>query len=485
MVKLKKFDSSLCNSKMDFEECELAILRNAVDLNEHEAKRMEVNNPVISHITRILEQFLRKKKLICYGGTAINNILPRSKQFYDKSIEIPDYDFYSDAALDDSKELADIYLKAGYVEVEAKSGVHFGTYKVFVNFIPIADITHLDTSILSSIKKESIMIDKILYAPPNFLRMNMYLELSRPAGDVSRWEKVFKRLSLLNAHYPFINKSCSKMKLFNNVVYDEEQEGLSNSIRDTVIKESAVFFGGFATYLYSKYIPDDDKTLLKKYPEFDILALDASKLTKLIVLNLNDLNSKNGGEITVTEHEAIGEIIPKHYEIQVNGYSIAFVYNTLSCHSYNTLNITRNVVSKNNVKRKEKIKVNVATIDTMISFYLAFYYSDKPYYHQERILCMTKLLFDVEEKNRLNQSGLLKRFSKTCYGTQLTLSGIRLQKTKKFKELHKKNKSREYEEWFLKYNPSNKTISNKKVRIKNTRKTPKTLVQSMKSIGIL
>jgi hypothetical protein len=25
------------------------------------------------------------------------------------------------------------------------------------------------------------------------LQMNIYLELSRPAGDVSRWEKVFKR----------------------------------------------------------------------------------------------------------------------------------------------------------------------------------------------------------------------------------------------------------------------------------------------------
>ncbi len=50
------------------------------------------------------------------------------------------------------------------------------------------------------------MVNGIRYAPPNFLRMNMYLELSRPAGDVSRWEKVFKRrvtteyLTLTNAY---------------------------------------------------------------------------------------------------------------------------------------------------------------------------------------------------------------------------------------------------------------------------------------------
>jgi hypothetical protein len=40
----------------------------------------------------------------------------------------------------------------------------------------------------------------------------MYLELSRPAGDVSRWEKVFKRLNLLNTHYPFVDSKCSKIK---------------------------------------------------------------------------------------------------------------------------------------------------------------------------------------------------------------------------------------------------------------------------------
>ena len=47
-----------------------------------------------------------------------------------------------------------------------------------------------------------------MYAPPNFLRMSMYLELSRPEGDVSRWEKVLKRLILLNKHYPLRGRSC-------------------------------------------------------------------------------------------------------------------------------------------------------------------------------------------------------------------------------------------------------------------------------------
>ena len=95
--------------------------------------------------------------------------------------------------------------------------------------------------------------------------------------------------------------------------------------------------------------------------------------------------------------------------------------------------------------------VKIATIDTMLNFYLAFYYANKPYYPKDRILCMAKFLFDMENKNRLEQKGLLKRFSISCYGTQPTLESIRANKIKKFKELKDKKGTDEYDEWFLKY----------------------------------
>ena len=93
------------------EDVELQILRDAVDKSEERMKKRKVNGPEIEAIINIVEEFLRKKKLICYGGTAINNILPEEDQFYNKDLEIPDYDFFSPNALADAKELADIYAK--------------------------------------------------------------------------------------------------------------------------------------------------------------------------------------------------------------------------------------------------------------------------------------------------------------------------------------------------------------------------------------
>ena len=68
-------------------------------------------------IIRVVEDFLKVTKRICYGGTAINNILPLQDQFYDKSTELPDYDF-SPEPLKDAKKLADIYYKKGFIEVD-------------------------------------------------------------------------------------------------------------------------------------------------------------------------------------------------------------------------------------------------------------------------------------------------------------------------------------------------------------------------------
>ncbi len=113
-----------CKRGMTFEECELTILRSAVDKAEKISGRQIIENPEIKKIIDIVENFLKARKLICYGGTAINNILPVKDQFYDKELELPDYDFYSTTPVEDAKALSDIYYSKGFTDVEAKAGVH-------------------------------------------------------------------------------------------------------------------------------------------------------------------------------------------------------------------------------------------------------------------------------------------------------------------------------------------------------------------------
>ena len=136
----KKFDNKICKDEMSYDDCELALLRNAIDKTENIKTKIS-NSEEIQKMIYIVEEYIIKNKLICYGGTAINNLLPKKEQFYNRDVEIPDYDVYSTDALTDAKTLADIFYKKGYSEVESKSGVHYGTFKIFVNFIPMIDLT--------------------------------------------------------------------------------------------------------------------------------------------------------------------------------------------------------------------------------------------------------------------------------------------------------------------------------------------------------
>jgi hypothetical protein len=457
---------------MSFEDCELAILRSAVDKAEHMVGKKAINSPDITKMLVIVENFIKKKNLICYGGTAINNILPKQDQFYDKDVEIPDYDFFSPNALNDAKELADLYFNSGFTEVEAKSGVHHGTYKVFVSFIPIADITLLHRDLYTSVKQESIRVGGILYAPPNYLRMSMYLELSRPAGDISRWEKILKRLTLLNKHYPLKSEKCNEID-FQREMSDEESKKealIYDNVKNTLINQSVVFFGGYAMSMYAKYMPKEIHNKVKKIPDFDVISEDAGLTAEIVVERLKDIQVNN---TRIIVNDAIGDVIPKNYQILIGKDTIAFIYEPIACHSYNQITI-------------QGQKIKIATIDTMLSYYLAFVYAGKKYYNVYRILCMANYLFELQQKNRLSQKGLLKRFNIICYGHQPTIEEIRSEKALKYRELKQDRNSKEFQEWFLSYRPgdmNNATKTKPKNNGKHKTKNVKTLRVQNKKTG--
>ena len=452
--------TGVCANEKSFSDCELAILRTQVDQAQKKIAKIAVNTPEVKQIITIVENFLKKKHLVCYGGISINALLPKKDKIYNFNLEIPDYDFFSPRALEDAKELADLFFSRGYTEVEAKSGQHHGTYKVFVNFLPVADITNIPYELFKSIKKQAVRVDGILYTDANYLRMGMYLELSRPDGDTSRWEKVLKRLTLINKHYPLkeTNKLCDQVEFQRKMENETNQDVIFDVTKDALISQGVVFFGGFAMSNYSRYMPKQQRFKVEKIADFDVLSTNALHTAKVV---RNKLISAGIKDVNVYEHQALGEIIPKHYDVRIGTSLVVFIYEPLACHSYNTIRIN-------------KKDVKIATIDTMLSFYMAFLYSQRPYYveFKNRILCMAHYLFELQQKNRLKQKGLLKRFSITCYGHQETVEEMRAEKARKYEELKNKRGSPEYEEWFLNYSPKQKHGENRPPWIVNQKSQP-------------
>ena len=258
------------------------------------------------------------------------------------------------------------------------------------------------------------------------------------SASASKSKSASASRSASDAHYSVdksnVSYSTNREKLL-------QQTDIYNIVRDVFIKNKAVFFGGYANILYSRYMPKHQRRIVNKIPDFDILSEDPRALCEEVV---RELTAHKYPGVKYTKHKGVGEVISEHYDIRVGDEVVAFLYKPLACHSYNTIRI-------------DKDTIRIATIDTMLSFYLAFIYADRVYYDINRILCMSQFLFDVQQHNRLKQTGLLRRFSINCYGKQPTLESMRFEKTKKYEELKDKRDTREYEEWFLRYIPLENT----------------------------
>ena len=58
-------------------------LKKSIKKNENYQKKNKKDTYISETLLNVVQKFMKKHKRICYGGTAINSILPKVKQFYD------------------------------------------------------------------------------------------------------------------------------------------------------------------------------------------------------------------------------------------------------------------------------------------------------------------------------------------------------------------------------------------------------------------
>lgn len=326
-------------------------------------------------IVDIMERFLRLKGRVVYGGAAINAHMPADKKFYDPNLYLPDYDFMTPDPLQDAADLIVAFQDEGFTDVEAKFGIHEGTYKIFVNYRSAADITFMPPDIYERVVRDSETIDGIHYASVNFLRMNIYLELSRPAGAVDRWEKVYKRLLLLNEAHPVRAGRCAEDPLEALAVAVSETDGTVVRIRhdrivEAGIEDGAVFLSGASRIVAPELPPAADEPVL------------------MLSAHPDELNAALAAQgFRPTPYPALGEILPSRTEWRTpRRRLVAVVFETVACHSYTTL--------------AEPPGYRLGSLDLLIQMYYAMYFAELQGYLPVRLLCLIQQLVELEANRR-------------------------------------------------------------------------------------
>ena len=204
-------------SKQSFTKTILPIIEKALEAKKKAAQSKKVDSVSFDDLEkyRIVKQFMIDKKLKLYGGYAINVALPKESRFYSEH-EIPDYDAFSTTPYKHATELAEILYKAGYKYTEIKKAMHEGTFKVFANMWPVADISYKSPLLFDSIETHKPFGEQLEIVTPDFLKISLYQELSSPLIDPARWEKIGWRLHLLQSYHKSLKqfkdkrRACSK-----------------------------------------------------------------------------------------------------------------------------------------------------------------------------------------------------------------------------------------------------------------------------------
>ena len=378
---------------------------------EDENNRVAASDPGTVTSLGVVRAFLKNHPVMCYGGTAINDLLPKEDQFYDSKVDVPDYDFFSKTPQAHSVIIANQLKAHGIKAVEVKPGMHIGTFKVFADYTGVADITHLDDLIFDRLWKEGEVRNKIHYVPVNFLRLSMYLELSRPRGDVSRWEKVYKRLTLLNEAHPV---TCKKdLQTEHTELTEQQQKGVIRLLRS----EPVILLGVSSAQIHLNQVWTTPIGLLADGPTIERLT---------------------AGEKTEVFEES--DILPKRTTVldSAGKKTLFRFYETTACHSYHKM--------QNGVK--------VASIPTALQFFFAYMYSGA---HEEKlasVLCIAQRLVEIANAKPERRFAVLT--PKECIGTQESFTEMKRDKAELLLELSKNKSSKEYLEYFFTYNPDDK-----------------------------
>jgi hypothetical protein len=411
-------------------------LKKAIEKGDYIMKYESAHDELLIKALSIVHDFIKRKKRVCYGGTAMNKLLPVAKQFYNPDVDLPDYDFYTPNADEDVEDLVNDLQKAGFTDVHNKVGIHEGTKKILVNFVAVADITYIDPELFTIIYRRSIIKNEVHYTDPDILRMMMYLELSRPHGMISRWEKVFERLKLINTELP-IRATCHT---YRNVYYTHVPMDIRKQILDYGIKNKRILCNGPLATIYRNGIMHKN-AIFNTHGAYPILFVSPDPKEDAVAIR----DILKDSDIEVFLHKERGEIVPLRIELRKHDKPICMFIQETACHSYRSIPLS------------DKRSIRIASLEFLITLYLSIdiFTNTSSEYLGEGILCQVKNFIKLLEKNYRAKHSQFSPFSLKCAGHQVGYASLLKAKFERIKEERDKT---------LKRKSKKRTITSKKRR---------------------
>lgn len=399
-------------------------------VEEYNKNKQQVTKKFLMGVIDVLKAFIVKHELVVYGGLALNELLPKSKKFY-TSTAIPDYDCFSPKAKEHAIELANALHKKGYKFIEVKGAVHDGTYKVFVQFNQVADITSVHQSFYDGIrmlsKKEHAdksIKDKrenrtCLLAPINLLKSSLYQELSSPRSTY-RWEKLYKRKQVFVKEYDkYSHVEKVKTTIFSLTPVGREFEHVIDAIKQMIKVNKIPLIGAFAITLTQGSDVIDYSKIMRFFSVFDILTIDPDATVQMFENTIGNMLKAKGFELYIEERSRYQEIIPKRVRVFIRPIGS----NDRKGISLATMHVCSSMC-KSTIEKKGYV---VGTCNAILSLLYAYTILYAVYWKNPEESCghIFTLAWEFEDWIKSEKLDVKSQFTQTCFGKQPTIDTIK------------------------------------------------------------
>lgn len=362
-------------------------------------------------IILLISKFIIRKRLILYGGFVINLILPKNNRFY-KEYTINDYDCYSKNPVQDAFELANEIKKYGFKYIKIKRAIHKNTYKVSVFGKQFFDITLLNSSVFTQLSKYininnknlKYYKDKYKIIPIEIIKQNLYYELARPLQSGFRWEKIYKRLELVNKFYS-TEKNYKILKCI--------------PIQDAYL----IAIKYILEYVKINKIPIIDSYSIKLYKNLELCCYRLSNTSICITIIVNNI-----AEIYKDiKNIIISYINSSKYKMKIIIKPINFInlYRQYDIRIYNIennemFNLLRIIEIKNQCfSTTIKNNYTVGSIDTCL-YFLYYNYVNNKIYYKNNVETLENIYYINQYENLIldfnTKLTATKRLQANCYG---------------------------------------------------------------------
>lgn len=334
-------------------------------------------------------------KILLYGGTAINDVMPEKLKFYSKT-ELPDIDVFCTFRTYKllSKKLLKVFFLNGNKITTIREALHEHTYKLMVDGLHVIDISVIDKEFFNTLSKNKIKTSfkKVYSVNIEYLKYSLHTIIAQPLQS-HKWVKIFDRMINFYKAFPNDEKPCDIDT--TDYFIDDFPENILNDVTEYINKSDLVSFGWD---VISKYIKLDVKNATPV--QYLISSIDPS-----IVSNNINTYLKNKDISTIREDS--------HSIICYKNIKFLYIFKSHNCSSFITYRGYRQ-----------------ASIHSIIQQLYLIYFTTG----NATILCIAHCIVALLLKNMNSKKMLYNQFVIECYGEQ---KGIVTLRKEKFIRLHK------------------------------------------------